>query len=60
MMVSAWWLVVALMIGGVAGTLVLALMAMASSEQDQGLRTEESIARDDLGSAGLEPTWTVK
>jgi len=60
MMVSAWWLVAAFMVGGFAGTLVLALMAVASSEEDQGARAEESIARDGLGPVGLEPTWTAK
>ena len=59
-MVSAWWLVVAFMVGGFAGTLVLALMAVASSEQDRGARVEESITRDGLGPVGLEPTWTAK
>ena len=29
-MVSAWWLVVAFMVGGFAGTLVLAMLAVAS------------------------------
>jgi hypothetical protein len=55
-----WWLVVAFMVGGFAGTLVLALMAVASREQDRGAWAEESIARDGLGPVGLEPTWTAK
>ena len=59
-MVSAWWVVVAFLVGGFAGTLVLALMAVASSEDDLGARSEESIARDGLGAVGLEPTWTAK
>ena len=32
-MVSAWWLVVTFMAGGVAGVLVMALMALASDPQ---------------------------
>lgn len=59
-MVSAWWVVVALMLGGFGGTLVMALMAVASSEQDLGSRAEESVAHDGLGSVGFEPTWTAK
>jgi len=59
-MVSAWWLVVALMVGGLGGTLVMALMAVASSEQDLGSRAEESIVPDGLSSVGLEPTWHAK
>ena len=55
-MVSAWWLVVAFMVGGFAGTLVLAMLAVASSEQDLGARTEDAVARDGLGrSASSRP-----
>jgi len=59
-MVSAWWLVVAFMGGGFIATLVLAMLAVARSEQDLGFRSEESIARDARGPVGLEPTWTAK
>jgi len=59
-MVSAWWLVLAFMVGGLAGTLVLAMMAVARSEQDLGARSEDAVARDGLGAVGLEPTLTAK
>jgi hypothetical protein len=60
MMVSMWWLVVAFMLGGFAGTLVLAMLAVARSEQDLGTRSEDAVARDGLGAVGLEPTLTAK
>ena len=59
-MVSAWWLVLAFMVGGFAGTLVLAMMAVASSEQDLSARSEDAVARDGLSAVGLEPTLTAK
>ena len=59
-MISVWWLVVAFMVGGFAGTLVLSILAVSRSEQDLAGRTEETAVRDGMGPAGLEPTWTAK
>ncbi len=59
-MVSMWWVVAAFLLGGSAGTMVFALLAMASREDEQAASAEASVARDGLGRVGLEPTWIAK
>ena len=59
-MVSMWWVVAAFLLGGSAGTMVFALLAMASREDEQAASAEASVVRDGLGRVGLEPTWIAK
>lgn len=59
-MVSVWWVVAGFLLGGCAGTMVFALMAMASREGEHAASAEELVAREGLGSVRLEPTWTAK
>ena len=59
-MVSMWWVAAAFLLGGFGGTLVFALMAMASREHDLAASADDRIAREGPGPVGLEPTWTAK
>ena len=60
MMLSVWWVVVAFLAGGCAGMMALALVAMASREQEQAVGAGEALTGEGLGSVKLEPTWTAK
>ncbi len=59
-MVSVWWVAAAFLLGGCAGTMVFALLAMASREDEHAARADASVAREGLGPVSLEPTWTAK
>ena len=59
-MVSVWWVAVAFLLGGCAGFVVFALMAMASREHEHLLRAEETVAREDLGRVSLDRTWNAE
>ncbi len=56
-MVAIWWVVAAFVLGGYAGMLVVALMAMARSESDLGSTAVEALERDGAPRVTLEPTW---
>jgi len=58
-MVSIWWVAAAFLLGGCGGTLVFALMAMASREHEHASGAVDKLARDGLGPVSLEPTWTA-
>ena len=59
-MVSMWWVAVAFLLGGCGGTLVFALMAMASREHELAAGADDKLAREGPGPVSLEPTWTAK
>jgi hypothetical protein len=56
-MVSIWWVAAAFVLGGYAGVLVFALMAMARSESDRAATAGEAVQRDGAPPGTLEPTW---
>lgn len=56
-MVSFWWVAVAFLLGGCVGTMVFALMAVASREREREAKADEAIVRDGLGPVKLEATW---
>jgi hypothetical protein len=60
MMISAWWLVAALLLGGSGGFMVFALLAVSSRAHERATAAEESVAREGLARVGLEPSWTAK
>ncbi len=59
-MVSMWWVVAAFVFGGCAGTMVFALMAMASRQHDLALSADDKLLREGPGPVSLEPTWTAE
>ena len=60
MMISVWWVAAAFLLGGCAGFVVFALMAMASHEREHASRAEETVAREGLGEVGLDRTWNAE
>jgi len=59
-MVSLWWVAAAFLLGGFAGSMVFALMAVAAREHEHAARADEKLARDGLGPVELEATWSAK
>lgn len=59
-MVSMWWVAAAFLVGGCAGTMVFALMAMASRQAELALGADEKLAREGPAPVSLEPTWTAE
>ena len=59
-MVSIWWVLLAFVLGGYGGMLVLALMGMAAREELQGDSVADAIERDGLGPVHLEAHWSAK
>jgi len=60
MMVSIWWVLLAFVLGGYGGMLVLALMGMAAREELQGDSVADAVERDGLGPVPLEAHWSAK
>jgi len=56
-MISVWWVAAAFLVGGCAGFVVFALMAMGSREHEHALRADETVAREGVGRVSLDRTW---
>ncbi len=58
-MVSIWWVVWALLLGGVAGLLMSALMNMAGKQNDRAALADEAVQRIPLGRVNVEGSWRI-
>jgi hypothetical protein len=58
MMLSAWWILAALMLGGCLGMLISALMTMSASEADRAEKAEQAALRGVVGSGSLGAHWS--
>ena len=58
-MVSIWWVMLALLLGGFAGLLVSALMNMAGKQNDRAALADEAAQRIPLRRVKLERSWRI-
>ncbi len=58
-MVSIWWVMLALLLGGFAGLLVSALMNMAGKQNDRAALADEAVQRIPLRRVKLERSWRI-
>ena len=53
-MVSIWWVVCSLLLGGFAGLLMSALMNMAAKQNDRAALADEAVQRIPLSRVNVE------
>jgi len=57
MMVSIWWAVGMAVLGAYAGMFVFAVMSMAATQREQGVKDEQAVERDGFGPVDLDKEW---
>jgi hypothetical protein len=59
-MVSLWWVVLAFLMGGLAGVLVVSLFGMAAREDERAVAMERTARRTGRGAVKLHEGWIAE